>query len=72
MTLLKTSTWNGLAVGVRMLTALAVNKFLAILVGPSGYALIGQFQNGITVMIAFSTGALGTGVTKYTAEYHGD
>lgn len=56
--------------GVRMVSALAVNKILAILVGPSGYALIGQFQNGITILIAFATGALGTGVTKYTAENH--
>ncbi|KQM21471.1 hypothetical protein ASE73_15590 [Sphingomonas sp. Leaf24] len=71
MALLKTSVWNGLAVGVRMVSALVVNKFLAVLVGPAGYALIGQFQNGITVVIAFATGALGTGVTKYTAE-HGD
>lgn len=72
MALLKTSIWNGLAVGARMASALVVNKFLAILVGPAGYALIGQFQNGITVVIAFATGALGTGVTKYTAQYGDD
>jgi PST family polysaccharide transporter len=72
MALLRTSVWNGLAVSVRMASALVVNKILAVLVGPGGYALIGQFQNGVTVVIAFATGALGTGVTKYTAEYGDD
>ncbi|GAB3054583.1 O-antigen translocase [Simiduia litorea] len=45
---------------------------LALYVGPSGYAALGQFQNVIQVVTTFSTGAITTGVTKYTAEHHQD
>ncbi|EJF7713642.1 O-antigen translocase [Providencia rettgeri] len=47
-----------------------LNKILAIYVGPSGYAVIGQFQNFIQMITSFSGGAINTGVIKYTAEYH--
>lgn len=72
MSLIRTSALNGIAVVVRMGTATALNKVLALLVGPSGYALIGQFQNLLAVITTFATGAVNTGVTKATAEYGED
>ncbi|WP_339751039.1 O-antigen translocase [uncultured Marinobacter sp.] len=72
MTLIKTSLLNGIAVVIRMLTLLGINKILAIYVGPSGYAALGQFQNAVQMIITFASGAVNTGVTKYTAEYYGD
>lgn len=69
MTLLKTSILNALAVVIKMLTLLGLNKILAIYVGPEGYAMIGQFQNAIQVVTTFGSGTINTGVTKYTAEY---
>ncbi len=72
MSLVKTSFWNGIAVAVRMGTALLLNKLLAIYVGPGGYAVIGQFQNLISMIVTFATGATNTGVVKYTAEYFDD
>lgn len=72
MTLLKTSALNGIAVGIRMLTALGLNKVLAYSVGPSGYAVIGQFQNFLSMLTTLAGGAMSQGVTKYTAEYNGD
>ncbi len=72
MSLIKTSFWNGIAVAVRMGTALLLNKILAIYVGPSGYAIIGQFQNIVSMFVTFATGATSTGVVKYTAEYYDD
>jgi len=72
VSLLKTSALNGIAVGVRMLTALGLNKILAYSVGPSGYAVIGQFQNFVSMLTTFASGAINTGVTKYTAEYSDD
>lgn len=72
LTLIRTSIWNGVAVAVRMGTALLLNKLLAIYVGPSGYAIIGQFQNLVGVAVTFATGATGTGVTKYTAQLYDD
>jgi PST family polysaccharide transporter len=72
MTLIKTSLLNGIAVVIKMLTLLGINKILAIYVGPAGYAALGQFQNAMTMITTFASGAINTGVTKYTAEYYGD
>jgi len=71
MTLVKTSLLNGIAVGIRMLTALALNKIFAVHVGPTGFALIGQFQNFVG-MLTMSIASINPGVTKYTAEYFDD
>ena len=70
MNLAKTSFYNGIAVVVKMITMLGLNKILAIYVGPSGYAIIGQYQNLIQSLSAFSAGSLSNGITKYTAEYN--
>ncbi len=72
MTLIKTGFLNGIAVAIKMLTLLGINKVLAIYVGPSGYAALGQFQNAVQMITAFASGAINTGVTKYTAEYRED
>ena len=55
-----------------MLTMLGLNKILAIYVGPAGYAAIGNFQNAAQMITTFASGAINTGVVKYTAEYHDD
>ena len=72
MTLVKTSLLNAIAVIIKIFTLLGVNKVLAIYVGPSGYAVLGQFQNVIQMVTTFASGAVNTGVTKYTAEYQED
>src|SRR5690606_16078937 len=41
-------------------------------VGPAGYAALGQFQNAVQMITTLASGAINTGVTKYTAEYHED
>lgn len=69
MTLIKTSLLNAIAVVIKMLTMLGINKILAIYVGPTGYAALGQFQNAVQMISSFGSGAINTGVTKYTAEY---
>lgn len=72
MTLVRTSLLNGIAVAIKMLTLLGINKILAIYVGPAGYAALGQFQNAVQMITTFASGAINTGVTKYTAEYYED
>lgn len=72
MTLIKTSLLNAIAVVIKMLTLLGLNKILAIYVGPAGYAALGQFQNAVQMITTLASGAINTGVTKYTAEYHED
>ena len=70
MNLFKTSALNGIAVLIKTATMFLLNKLLAIYVGPTGYAAIGQFQNFIQIVTTFAGGAINTAVVKYTAEYH--
>ena len=72
MTFLKTSSLNAIAVVVKLLVGLFLNKILAVYVGPAGYAVIGQFQNAVTMITGFASGAINNGVVKYTAEYCND
>ncbi|GAB3560705.1 O-antigen translocase [Arthrobacter alkaliphilus] len=69
MSLLRTSLLNGIVVAVRIGSALALNKIFAVLVGPSGYAAIGQFQNAVTVAISLSSAGISSGVTRETAAF---
>lgn len=70
MNLLKTSVLNGVAVLIKTATLFILNKILAVYVGPSGYAAIGQFQNFIQMITTFAGSAINTAVIKYTAEYY--
>jgi PST family polysaccharide transporter len=55
-----------------MLAMLGINKLLALYVGPSGYAVVGQFQNVVTIATNISGSGLSVGITKYTAEFGGN
>ena len=72
MNLVKTSLLNGIAVAVKVASALLLNKVLAIYVGPAGYAVIGQFQNAVSVVVSLAGGVVATGVTKMTAQHFDD
>lgn len=72
MNLLNTSLLNGIAVLIKTATLFLLNKILAVYVGPAGYAAIGQFQNFIQMVTAFSGSAINTAIIKYTAEYYED
>ena len=72
MNLFKTSVLNGVAVLIKTITMFVLNKILAVYLGPTGYAAIGQFQNFIQMVTTFAGSAINTAVVKYTAEYHED
>lgn len=72
MTLIKTSLLNGIAVAVKVASALVLNKILAVYVGPAGYAIIGQFQNAVSIIVSIAGGLVTTGVTKTTAQHFDD
>jgi PST family polysaccharide transporter len=67
--LVSTSFFSALAVLTKLATSLFLNKVLAVYVGPAGYGVIGQLQSLITLVTTFASGAVNTGVTKYTAEF---
>lgn len=72
MSLVKTSLLNGIAVAVKVASALVLNKILAVYVGPAGYAVIGQFQNAVSIIVSLAGGVVATGVTKATAQHFDD
>ena len=72
MNLIKTSILSSVATVIKMINGFVVVKIIAIYVGASGLAFIGQFQNFITMMMSFATGAINSGVVKYTAEHRKD
>lgn len=72
MTLIKTSVLSFIATTIKMLSVLAITKAVAVYTGPSGLALIGQFQNFTQLIVTIAQGGVNSGVTKYTAEYGKD
>lgn len=72
MNLVKTSALSFISTVVKMLSGLVINKAVAIYVGPSGLALIGQFRNFTQLAMLAARGAINSGITKYTAEYGKD
>ena len=72
MSLVKTSLLNGISVAVKLASALVLNKILAVYVGPAGYAVIGQFQNVVSMLVSLAGGLVATGVTKSTAQHFDD
>jgi PST family polysaccharide transporter len=72
MTLFKVGGLNAVSVLVKLFVLLGLNKFIAIYIGPAGYAVIGQYQNLIQIVSNISGSCINNGVTKFTAEYSND
>ena len=72
MTLINTSILTFISTLIKMLVALVINKAVAVYIGPTGLALIGQFQNFTQLVMTAAQGAINNGVIKYTAEYGKD
>lgn len=72
MKLLKTSAFSAFITFIRIGSGFVAGKFVAILTGPAGVALIGAFTNFISIVLSFGNGAITSGVVKYTAEYNED
>lgn len=70
MNLIKTSLLSFIATAVKLLSGLIINKAVSIFIGPSGLAVIGQFQNAQGIVRTLAQGGINSGVTKYTAEFH--
>ncbi|MEH0760279.1 O-antigen translocase [Vibrio sp. 16] len=68
MKLIKTSLLSFIATITKLVSGLVINKVVAVYAGPSGLALIGQFQSLIQILMSFSQGGVNQGVIKYTAE----
>lgn len=70
MGLIKTSILSAISTLIRIIAGFVVNKVVAVYIGPAGLALVGQFQNFLSIVMTFGSGAVNQGVTKYIAEYN--
>lgn len=68
MTLIKTSLWTGLSTLIKVISTYVMWKIIAVYTGPTGLAVIEQFQNFIQISRAFSC-SLNQGIIKYISEY---
>jgi O-antigen/teichoic acid export membrane protein len=66
--LFKVGSLNSISVILKIGTGLITSKFLAIFVGPSGMALVGNFRNFISSVEGVSTLAFSSGIVKYVGE----
>ena len=53
----------------RMLSLILINKFMSVIVGPSGLAIIGQFQNFSSIIMSVAQVGTSQGIVKLCAEY---
>ncbi len=70
--LIYTSFYTGIGNIIGFITGFIVNKVIAVLIGPSGIAIISQFQNFIGISTTFASGGIQQGVVKYIAEVKED
>lgn len=69
MELIRTSLLTGISTAIKLASAFAVNKVVAVVAGPSGMALIGQVQNMASILQGVSSGLFNTAAVKYSAEW---
>jgi len=72
MTLIKTSLLSLIAAIFKVSYGLVLNKLVAVYVGPSGVALVGQLQSIQSGLSGVATAGFGQGLTKYLSEYRGN
>lgn len=69
MRLVSTITWSALATIIRLANGFISTKVVAVIIGPLGVALVGQFYNLNTIIMTLALGGISSGVIKYTAEF---
>jgi O-antigen/teichoic acid export membrane protein len=70
--LIKTSFYTSISTAITFISGFVVTKVVALKIGPSGMAYVGQYQNTTTILSMFAMAAIGAGIIKYLAEYTGD
>lgn len=71
MELIRTSLLTGTSTAIKLVSAFAINKVVAVVAGPSGMALIGQVQSVAAILQGVSSGLFSTAAVKYSAEWKG-
>lgn len=67
--LVKVFSFTAFSTFVKMLTSLISTKVVAVIIGPSGVAMIGQLMSFSTIVMNFASAGINNGVTKYVSEF---
>ena len=67
--LFKATSLNGISILIKICIGFITSKVIAVFVGPSGMALVGNLRNFLTSTEAFATLGFENGVVKYVAEH---
>jgi O-antigen/teichoic acid export membrane protein len=70
--LFKATSLNAISILIKIFVGFITSKFIALFVGPSGMALVGNLRNFLTTTEAFATLGFENGVVKYVAEHQSD
>jgi O-antigen/teichoic acid export membrane protein len=65
----KVFSLTGLSTLVRMLTGFISVKVVAVIIGPTGIALLGQLNNFTGIVMSLASGGINNGIVKYISEY---
>ena len=72
MSLARTSVLSAISTAIRLLCGLIINKVVAVIGGPAGFALVSQLQNAFALTSTLSAGAMSNGITILTARNEDD
>ena len=67
--LVKVSSLTAVSTVIRMLTGFVLVKVIAVVVGPSGLAILGQLNGFVAIVLVIGTLGINNGITKYVAEF---
>lgn len=67
--IIKVFSFTSITTLVKMLAGFISIKVVAVIIGPSGIALLGQLNNFSAIIMSIATGGITSGVTKYIAQY---
>ena len=63
---------NSVSIVLKIAVGFITSKFIALFVGPTGMALVGNFRNFLASTQAIATLGFETGIVKYVADYKND
>jgi PST family polysaccharide transporter len=70
--IVKVFSFNSLIVFGKLISSFIVSKVSAIYLGPSGYAIVGNFKNVLQGILGITASGFESGIIKYTAENKND
>jgi O-antigen/teichoic acid export membrane protein len=67
--IIKVFSFTAISTFVKMLTGFISVKVVAVFIGPSGIALLGQLNNFSSIIMTAASGGINNGIIKYVAEH---